>query len=373
MSDIGLQPLIPLIHIDNYFSLKKVVVSDHELAGRSYREVPSWACDQSVLKLISGIEPDALYRAAGIDLTKPKENVLISTQQCISVVNAVRAALPFAHLGLVIGKLMTLSHHGQAGIAVMTQDTLADCMRTACRFAERLFPPLQFSYDEAETTSSLMMEQHIDLKGLYAFFMEIKVTSFYYIMKHLVGDDHEPVRLRFGFPEPAHSAIYRRYFNCPMEFSSARTEIVLDRTLTTRILPLANRVMAIQAENSLFESLPVNGVALLPIRLKKLLLKSYGAFPSLERAASTFGMSGRTLRRKLSDEGCSYQSILNDVRRQLSMELLNNQRDSVTEIAFLLGFSDASAFTKAFKKWTGMSPSQFRLQFREAPHLERVD
>ncbi len=360
MSDIGQQPLIPLIHLDNYFNLRKVVVSDHELAGRSYREVPSWACDQSVLQMVSGIKPEALYREAGIDVSLPIENTLISTHQCIAVVNSVRTALPFAHLGLVIGKLMTLSHHGQAGIAVMTQDTLADCMKTACRFAERLFPPLQFSYEEAEHTSRLVMEQHIDLHGLYDFFMEIKVTSFYYIMKHLVGPNHEPLALRFGYAEPNHSVIYRHYFNCPIEFSCGRTEIVLDRALTTYILPLANRVMAIQAENTLFESLPVSGVALLPIRLKKILLKNYGAFPSLENAASSLGMSGRTLRRKLSEEGSSYQSILNDVRRQLSMELLVQQRDSITEIAFLLGFNDASAFTKAFKKWTGVSPSQYR-------------
>lgn len=360
MSDASRQAIIPLTHVDNYFNLRKVVVADQELQGRAYREVPSWACHQSILEMISGLKPSELYRHVGIDLSQPRGSILVTTDQCIALVRCVKHALPFEHLGLAIGKLMTLSHHGQAGIAVMTQDTLADCMKTACRFADRLFPPLQFSYEECGRTSLLAIEENISLKGMYSFFMEIKIASFYYIMKHLVGGEHEPVVIRFGFEEPTYSSIYRRYFNCALEFACARTEIVLEKDLANRILPLANRFMAIQAENTLFESLPTAGIALLPLRLRKLLLKSYGMFPSLEDAAKSFGMSGRTLRRKLLEEGYSYQIILNDVRCQLSKELLSSQQDSITDIAFLLGFSDASAYTKAFKKWTGMSPSEFR-------------
>lgn len=359
MNDVGDQAIIPLAHIDNYFNLRKVMVADDELKGRSYHEVPSWACNKSVLEIVSGLQPNDLYQKAGIDLSQRHQDILVSTSQCVQLVNMVRKALPFEHLGLVIGKLMTLSHHGQAGIAVMTQDTLADCMKTACRFADRLFPPINFSYESSEEQFRLTMEEHIDLHGLYGFFMEIKVTSFYFILKHLMGQDNEPLLIRFGFPKPSYSDIYKRYFKCPIEFDCARTEIVVDQALANGILPFANRFMAIEAENTLFESLPLNGMTLLPIRLKKLLLKSYGAFPSLENAAKAFGMSGRTLRRKLSEEGSSYQSILNDVRCQLSKDLLNEE-DSITEIAFLLGFSDTSAFTKAFRKWTGMSPTEYR-------------
>lgn len=367
MSDVGSQAIIPLMHIDNYFNLRKVMVSDNELAGRSYHEVPSWACHQSVLEIVSGLNPNKLYERVGIDLSQRREDILVTTNQCVQLVKLVKQALPFEHLGLVIGKLMTLSHHGQAGIAVMTQDTLADCMKTACRFADRLFPPIQFSYEENSPISSLTMEENISLQGLYGFFMEIKVTSFYHILKHLMGQDNEPLRIRFGFPEPHYSAVFKRYFGCPIEFSCDKTEIVIEQSLANGILPLANRFMALEAENTLFESLPMNGMALLPLRLKKLLLKSYGAFPSLENAAKSFGMSGRTLRRRLSEEGCSYQSILNDVRCQLSKDLLDNEDDSITEIAFLLGFSDTSAFTKAFKKWTGLSPSEFRKsEFKES-------
>ena len=99
---------------------------------------------------------------------------------------------------------------------------------------------------------------------------------------------------------------------------------------------------------------------MLPIKLRKIILSSNGVFPSLESAAEILGMSGRTLRRRLSDEGSSYQVLLNEVRTQLAKELLHTGEKNITEIAFLLGFGDTSAFTKAFKKWTKMSPSEYK-------------
>ena len=72
-------------------------------------------------------------------------------------------------------------------------------------------------------------------------------------------------------------------------------------------LPLANRLMAMAAEKTLFENIPTRAIRLLPLRLRRLLLRYYGAFPSLEDATTDLGMSGRTLRRKLAEDGTTYQ------------------------------------------------------------------
>ena len=76
--------------------------------------------------------------------------------------------------------------------------------------------------------------------------------------------------------------------------------------------------------------------------------------------AADFGMSQRTLQRKLSDIGLSYQQLLDETRHELARRYLDDQGKSVTEITFLLGFSEQSAFTRAFKRWSGMSPSAYR-------------
>lgn len=359
MLDID-QTVIPLMHVDNYFNLRKVMVPLNELHRQPYKEVPAWTCSKSILEVVSGIEPEEFYRRVGIDTRKRKAGVMVSTRQCMDLVKLIKTALPIPHLGLLIGKLMTLSHHGQAGIAVMTQDTLADCIKISCRFADRLFPPLKFSYVENQHLASMQFEENIPMGDAFQFFMEIKITSFYYAFKHLIGGDHEPKVINFSFPEPRYSNIYRRHFKCPIQFSSSKTEIVMPASLMKKLLPLANRFIAIKAENTLFESIPIKAITLLPIKLRKLLMSSYGAFPSMEVAAEKLGMSSRTLRRRLIEDGSSYQQVLNNVRAHLAKDILFNRTDSITEIAILLGFSDSSAFTKAFKKWTGLTPRDFR-------------
>jgi AraC-like DNA-binding protein len=78
------------------------------------------------------------------------------------------------------------------------------------------------------------------------------------------------------------------------------------------------------------------------------------------KIALALGMSGRSLQRRLKEQGTSYVQVLRDTRRELAIGHLREQQCSVTEIAFLLGFEDASAFARAFRSWTGVSPSEFR-------------
>jgi AraC-like DNA-binding protein len=80
---------------------------------------------------------------------------------------------------------------------------------------------------------------------------------------------------------------------------------------------------------------------------------------SADTVAAQLSMSDRTLRRRLRDEGTSYQQVLDDVRAQLARRHLANAEHGIGEVARLLGFSDASAFTKAFRRWTGRTPADF--------------
>ena len=75
--------------------------------------------------------------------------------------------------------------------------------------------------------------------------------------------------------------------------------------------------------------------------------------------AAQFSMSDRTLRRRLRDEGISYQDILDDVRAELACRYLKKEKRGIDEVTFLLGFSDPSAFSKAFRRWTGQTPADF--------------
>jgi len=85
-----------------------------------------------------------------------------------------------------------------------------------------------------------------------------------------------------------------------------------------------------------------------------------GGDPSADHLATRLGMSSRTLRRRLEERGTGHKALLDEIRRELAMRHLGEERLEIGEVAFLLGYSEASAFHRAFKRWTGSTPVDYR-------------
>jgi len=356
---------IPLGHIQTYFNLKKAIEFDVDWLMKRTGVTPD--NPEAVMEAIIGVDANDMLRKAGIDL-KDEDGVgiFVSARQVLNLIDQAYKALGIPYLGLVMGNLMTVSHHGMAGLAAVTQPTLWDCGQAVVRFCQELFPPLEMSITIDGADGWFAIEENISLAPYTHFFVELNMVSFYNIFCDLVGKDPNlmPTRVELAYPEPPWGNIYRRYFKCPVVFNCVQSRIIGKASLVEYELPLANRLMAMTAEKSLFENIPTKAMRFLPLRLRRLLIRYYGAFPSLERAASELGMSGRTMRRKLKDDGTSYQQELDFVRQKFAREYFARGGDSVTELAHLLGFADSSAFAKAFRRWTEMSPREYMASVR---------
>jgi AraC-like DNA-binding protein len=103
-----------------------------------------------------------------------------------------------------------------------------------------------------------------------------------------------------------------------------------------------------------------DGLSELPRQIRMACLNAPGEFPSAEKMAAHLGMSLRTLHRRLADDNYSYQSLLNDVRRSLDIEFMENTRLPIDQVAERIRFSDAASFRRSFRKWTEKSPSLYR-------------
>ncbi|MFN3712088.1 MAG: AraC family transcriptional regulator [Alcanivoracaceae bacterium] len=354
---------IPLGHIQTYFDLRRSIVIERDWLMRHSRLTEAdMRHHHLLLELITGLDQEGIYRRAGIPYMPGETGRFISTRQTLSLVDQAVRAMDMPYLGLVMGNLMTISHHGMAGVAAVTQPTLHGCLDTIRRFCMELFPPLDMDGFEGGDgqEAAFVIRENISLAPYTHFFMELNMVSFYNIFQHLVAGAHELNSVDFTYPEPPWGHIYRRYFKCPVRFNQPLTCLRGNAGLAHYELPLANRLMAMSAEKTLFENIPTRAIRLLPLRLRQMLMRYYGAFPSLERAASEMGMSGRTLRRKLAEQGTTWQQELDVVRERLAREYFARGGESVTEIALMLGFADSSAFAKAFRRWTGVSPSEFQ-------------
>jgi AraC-like DNA-binding protein len=178
-----------------------------------------------------------------------------------------------------------------------------------------------------------------------------------------------PDEVRFAHLSPRDSRDHERFFGVPMRFAAGENALVLPAALldlpchrtdpsllslldgyaADRLVVLRPTTFADRARTALSEELRVGKVTAqgLAVRLK---------------------VSVRTLHRSLADEGTSYRRILDQLRFDLAKRHLSDDRLSVAEVAFLVGFSEISAFHRAFKRWTGRTPVTFRAEARQRPH-----
>ncbi|HEX5660424.1 MAG TPA: AraC family transcriptional regulator [Polyangiales bacterium] len=160
--------------------------------------------------------------------------------------------------------------------------------------------------------------------------------------------------------EPVGSAGHERFFRCPLRFSAREDALIFDAHELDRRLPTANPELARHNDDLVQRYLAGMREGTVVDRLRRILSQHLSGDASPSKLAGLLGMSARSLQRRLQEQGTSYAQVLRDTRRDLAMSYLVQAECSITEIAFLLGFEDASAFARAFRTWTGVTPSAFR-------------
>jgi len=184
----------------------------------------------------------------------------------------------------------------------------------------------------------------------------------------VAGQPLTPVAVQIEFQRPNYAARYETFFGKPVEFAAEHNQLRLDQaTLALRnpehcpgtwrqLLELCEAELELRTRT---RSLRERVAQLLGPMLK-------GQEPDLQQVAGRLQLPPWTLRRKLDEEGTSYRAILNDTRRDLAMAYIRDTESAFGEIAWLLGFSSAEAFQRAFKRWSGQTPGEYRRAQRRA-------
>ncbi len=326
--------------------------------------LPGYFLECMKIRKILGISNDFIIDATGWDMVAYEQNPqLLSINQINRILDFFYKELNMPYLGLALGHQWRLSCHGLAGVSAMAQQTYGECLEAASRLCDKAFPAFAMEFYQQDNLVGLRISEAMSLAPYSHFYLEAIMVNFYNIFHFLLGDDVEPVKLAFSHEKPSYSHIYARYFKCSLEFGAPVTEFVVSRKLAARELLLANRGTAEMAEHTFMQSVPDMELNGLPKRLRLLLIQSMGAFPSLENAARKIGMSGRTLRRKLNNLGTNYQAEIEQLRQEFAINYLIKSNRSITDIALRLGYCDSSAFSRAFKGWTGETPRDYKKKY----------
>lgn len=176
-----------------------------------------------------------------------------------------------------------------------------------------------------------------------------------------MGHPINPARVDFR-RAPQNREIYESYFQCPVSFNSAQNALIfnksdIDRPFITYNAELLAAV-APQLEAELTQRLSQTTISeQVKIVLKRLLA---GQRPGIALVARDLRMSTRTLQRRLTEEGVTFQQLLQDARRELAHHYLLHSTLELNETAYLLGYEDANSFFRAFQSWEGTTPGQWR-------------
>lgn len=168
--------------------------------------------------------------------------------------------------------------------------------------------------------------------------------------------------IEIEYPKPSHADLFENHFDCPILFGQKRNALVLKRhhhqkrlqeSCTATFIKMTEFCEQEKHRRSSGTSTADQVVDLISANLT-------GTPPDIEAIARKLGIAGWTLRRRLAREGFKFQTLLDDTRNALAHTYARDTEHNFTEIAFLLGFSSPSAFQRAFKRWSGMSPGSYR-------------
>ena len=164
--------------------------------------------------------------------------------------------------------------------------------------------------------------------------------------------------------EPEYRAEYDRIFPMPLIFGSDKNALLTDDAWLTQRTPLSSRyafgILSAHAE-SLVESLERSKSTRGRVE-SPLMPVLHSGDAHMDMIARKLGLSRQTVFRRLKAEGVTFEKVLDDLRHKMALHYLMAKKVSVNETAYLVGFSDPAAFSRAFKRWTGSSPRKVRLQ-----------
>ena len=174
-----------------------------------------------------------------------------------------------------------------------------------------------------------------------------------------MSPDVAPLRMDLRRPRPRALQAFESLFRCPMRFGRDRSVIVWSTETAQRPLPLANPRIAMQSEGVVVDYLSRRQSSEVTDRVRRLVVAALpDGLPQRDVIARRLGLSSRNLARGLAAEGTTFRDLVNEVRYELARDYLASGA-TITEIAFLLGFSETSAFTRAFRRWTGETPTAY--------------
>ena len=310
-----------------------------------------------------GVQPETLCRGLGFsveDLSKPSTRV--SYRQASLMIHRALAAIPDPALGLTLGARGTLGSMGLVGHAMAMCKTLGDAMALGL---EHLVLTGAVGYRiELHGTGPVVwmeLEHNFPDPEIQSFITEEAFSSVLSYARALTGGVGQLVQVDFVHGDRGTADFARQVFGVPVNFGCPRNRFMFEAQWLAQPLP-THHPLGLQQALELLQGFSRQERVKddLCSAVERAAYKTLTAGITLEDVACELNMSGRTLRRRLAASGVSFEALVENVRKTRALSLLTHSDVAVERVAVETGYSDVRNFRRAFKRWTGVSPSEYR-------------
>jgi AraC-like DNA-binding protein len=315
-----------------------------------------------------GADRNALLRSAGIASTGIADlDNRIPVQSYVALMEAAMKLLNDPALALRYGEAVRMQEISIVGLICEACETTAEVGVQLNRYGRLVFDEDDGDYSMVRVTrrdDGFWLQATSRTFNSNPLIMEAEMARLIWNTRIMFASHPDfrkemfPSALAFTHPEPAYRAEYDRIFGVPITFGAEWNALKFDpQFLTLRQPPISRYVFGVLSEraNTLLKELEATKTARGQVESLLIPVLHKGDL-SIERIAEKLGMSRPTLYRKLKAEGTTFEKLLDELRHKMALHYLNGKKVSVNETAYLVGFSDPSAFSRAFRRWTGTSP-----------------
>jgi AraC-like DNA-binding protein len=263
--------------------------------------------------------------------------------------------------GIRMGLRSTIADEGVLGYASLSSSNIREVNNLTRKYHRLSNPFMAYSDTVVEDEWILEFTPVFPLGDVLPFVIEDIFARPLVEFKMYTGIDKQLRAAYFSYPEPAYISLYEETFQCPLYFGQSANKIVVDASYLDSPIIYSNpevcKLCEAQCEKLLKETNQAESIC---TDVRRQLLLNPGKFPSLEEMSRLLHLSPAAFQKKLRDEKESYRDILNNIRRDLAIQYLEQTQLPPKQISFQLGFSNVNNFRRAFKEWTGLNPSHYR-------------
>ncbi len=312
-----------------------------------------------------GADPAEVLHEAGfaLDLFNDPENRISFVARGRLISHCV-ARTGCRHFGLLLGQQAGLHSFGLVGFLVKYSPDVGTALRSMVRYfhlhARGAAPALAVDGDRAILSFGIYQPQVEAAEQIG----DGAVAVMFNIMRGLCGPAWKAEEARFAHRRPEDIAPFRQFFRAPLRFDAEQNAVVFSTTWLTHPLPETDPGLRRLLQQQI-DALEVRHGDEFPAQVRSVLRSALlTGQASAEQVAALFSMHSRTLGRHLNAFGTRFRELVDESRFEIARQMLEDSAMDVSRIAGMLDYADASAFTRAFRRWSGTTPAQWRARGR---------